>query len=113
RLVAVIGMEPPSCFEANATGNEKGKVLDSIRILTAGKVRSDVVRAQYAAGTVNGTTFRSYREEPNVNPASSTETYVALRLGIENWRWAGVPFYLRTGKALATKKSEVIVRFKQ
>ncbi len=113
QILTLIGMEPPSCFEANATRNEKGKVLDAIRSFTPDAVRKDVVRAQYAAGTADGKEIHDYWHEPNVSPVSSTETYVALRLTIDNWRWAGVPFYLRTGKALTAKKSEVIVRFKQ
>ena len=110
QLLTLIAMEPPTCFQANATRNEKAKVLDSVHSIAP---RTDVVRAQYAAGTIDGKSMPAYVKESNVNPASSTETYLALRLLIENWRWAGVPFYLRTGKALAVKKSEVIVRFKQ
>ncbi len=113
QLLTLIAMEPPSCFEANATRNEKGKVLDAIRSFSPEAVRRDVVRAQYSAGTADGKAMPDYWHEPHVSPVSSTETYVALRLTIDNWRWAGVPFYLRTGKALAAKKSEVIVRFKQ
>jgi glucose-6-phosphate 1-dehydrogenase len=113
QVMTLIAMEPPSCFEANATRNEKEKILDAIHSFSRDRLHSDVVRAQYAAGSVDGKSFAAYREEPNVNPGSSTETYVALRLMIDNWRWAGVPFYLRTGKALAARKSEVIVRFKQ
>ena len=109
QMLTLIAMEPPACFEANATRNEKAKVLDSVRSITP---RMDVVRAQYSGGTVNGKLLPAYVQESNVNPASTTETYVALRLLIENWRWAGVPFYLRTGKRLAVKKSEVIIRFK-
>ncbi len=113
QLLTLVAMEPPTCFEANATRTEKGKVLDTIRSITPESVNSDVVRAQYAAGNVNGKAFPAYSQEPRVGPTTSTETYVALRLMIDNWRWAGVPFYLRTGKALAVKKSEVVVRFKQ
>jgi glucose-6-phosphate 1-dehydrogenase len=113
QVMTLIAMEPPSCFEANATRNEKGKILDAIHSFSRERLHSDVVRAQYAAGTVDGKSVPAYRDEPNVNPGSSTETYVALRLMIDNWRWAGVAFYLRTGKALATRKSQVIVRFKQ
>ena len=113
QVMTLIAMEPPSCFEANATRNEKGKVLDAIHSFSRERLHSDVVRAQYAAGRVDGKPVPAYRDEQNVNPGSSTETYVALRLMIDNWRWAGVPFYLRTGKALATRKSQVIVRFKQ
>ena len=109
QLLTLIAMEPPTCFQSNATRNEKAKVLDSVSRVNP---RTDVVRAQYAAGTIDGKSMPAYTQENNVNAASSTETYVALRLHIENWRWAGVPFFLRTGKALAVRKSEVIVRFK-
>jgi glucose-6-phosphate 1-dehydrogenase len=110
QLLTLIAMEPPTCFQANETRNEKAKVLDSVSNINP---CTDVVRAQYAAGKIGAKSMPAYRQESNVDPGSSTETYVALRLHIENWRWAGVPFYLRTGKALAVKKSEVIVRFKQ
>jgi glucose-6-phosphate 1-dehydrogenase len=110
QLLTLIAMEPPSCFQANATRNEKAKVLDSVHSVAP---RTDVVLAQYSAGAIDGKSMPAYVQESNVNPASTTETYVALRFRIENWRWAGVPFYLRTGKALAAKKSEVVVRFKQ
>ncbi len=113
QVLTLIAMEPPSCFEANATRNEKEKILDAIQSFSPDRLHSDVVRAQYAAGTVNGKSFPAYREEPDVDRGSSTETYVALRLMVDNWRWAGVPFYLRTGKALAARKSQVIVRFKE
>lgn len=113
QLLTLIAMEPPSCFEANVTRNEKSKVLDSIRIFTPETVRTDVVRAQYGPGSLNGKPMPAYWQEPHVSPVTSTETYVAMRLIIDNWRWAGVPFFLRTGKALSTKKSEVIVRMKQ
>lgn len=113
QVLTLIAMEPPSCFDANATRNEKGKILDAIHSFSRDRLHSDVVRAQYAAGVADGKHLRAYREEPDVTPGSSTETYVALRLMIDNWRWAGVPFYLRTGKALAARKSQVIVRFKQ
>ena len=109
QLLTLIAMEPPTCFQSNATRNEKAKVLDSVSRVNP---RTDVVRAQYAAGTIDRKSMPAYTQENNVNAASSTETYVALRLHIENWRWAGVPFFLRTGKALAVRKSEVIVRFK-
>src|SRR5262249_52358036 len=75
--------------------------------------RRNVVRGQYGAGTVNGRPIKAYRASPDVVPDSSTETYVALKIAMDNWRWAGVPFYLRTGKALATRRSEIVIRFKQ
>jgi glucose-6-phosphate 1-dehydrogenase len=113
QLLTLIAMEPPTCFEANASRNEKQKVLDSVHRFTPERARLNVVRAQYGAGAVQGKPFAGYRGEPDVARDSMTETYVALKLGIENWRWVGVPFYLRTGKALPEKKTEIVVRFKQ
>src|SRR5258706_14762143 len=113
QLLALPAMEPPTCFEANASRNEKGKVLEAVRKFTHETARQDVVRAQYGPGMVQGKPVRAYREEPDVAPNAMTETYVAMKLGIENWRWAGVPFYLRTGKALASKCSEIVIQFKQ
>jgi glucose-6-phosphate 1-dehydrogenase len=92
---------------------EKSKLLHSVRHLDAKHVQQDVVRAQYAAGTVEGQPVVAYRQAANVNPNSTTETYVAMKLMIDNWRWAGVPFYLRTGKALARRRTEVVIQFKQ
>jgi glucose-6-phosphate 1-dehydrogenase len=113
QLVALTAMEPPTCFEANASRNEKGKVLEAVRKFTPETARQNTVRAQYGPGVVAGKSFRAYRDEPDVAPNSMTETYVAMKLSIENWRWAGVPFYLRTGKALAAKCSEIVIQFKQ
>jgi glucose-6-phosphate 1-dehydrogenase len=113
QLLTLTAMEPPTCFEANATRNEKSKVLDAARNFTAETVRANVVRAQYGPGVIDGTTFPAYRDEPDVARNSTTETYVAMKLAIENWRWAGVPFYLRTGKALAARRSEVVIQFRQ
>ena len=112
QLLALTAMEPPTCFEANASRNEKGKVLEAVGRFTAETARQNVVRAQYAPGVVEGEPVRAYREEPDVDPNSMTETYIAMKLTIENWRWAGVPFYLRTGKALTAKCSEIIIQFK-
>jgi glucose-6-phosphate 1-dehydrogenase len=113
QLLTLTAMEPPTCFDANASRNEKSKVLDAIRHFTPKSAREDVVRAQYDAGSVNGKMYRAYREEPNVAANSVTETYIALKLRIDNWRWAGVPFYLRTGKALGAKRSDIVIQFKQ
>ena len=113
QLLALTAMEPPTCFEARATRNEKGKVLEAVRRFTPETARQNVVRAQYGPGAVEGSPVVGYREAPDVAPNSMTETHVAMKLGIENWRWAGVPFYLRTGKALATKCSEIVIQFKQ
>jgi glucose-6-phosphate 1-dehydrogenase len=113
QLLTLTAMEPPTCFQANATRNEKGKVLEAIRTFTRETARQNVVRAQYGPGLIDGKMVPAYREEPDVDPDSVTETYVAMKLTIENWRWAGVPFYLRTGKRLAAKHSEILIRFKQ
>jgi glucose-6-phosphate 1-dehydrogenase len=113
QLLALTAMEPPARFDADAVRGEKAKVLDSINPFDPQKVLARTVRAQYAAGTVKDKAVLGYRESPNVRPDSTTETYAALRLSIDNWRWAGVPFYLRTGKALAARKSEIAIKFKQ
>jgi glucose-6-phosphate 1-dehydrogenase len=113
QLLAFIAMEPPVSFDATAVRTEKSKVLASVRPLTAEDVGRFVVRGQYGSGTVDDRKFKAYREEPGVVHDSRTETYVALRLMIDNWRWAGVPFYLRTGKAMASRKTEIAIKFKQ
>jgi glucose-6-phosphate 1-dehydrogenase len=113
QLLEIVAMEPPSCFAADAVRTEKGKVLEAVHRLGDDDLLRTVVRGQYTAGTVGGKPVKAYRASANVAPDSTTETYVALKLMIDNWRWAGVPFYLRTGKALATRRSEVVIRFKQ
>jgi glucose-6-phosphate 1-dehydrogenase len=112
QLLALTAMEPPTRFEADAVRNEKLKAIEAIHPLTADVVRTDVVRAQYTAGRVNGKAVGAYRAAPGVAPNSTTETYVAMRLMIDNWRWAGVPFYLRTGKALGARRTEIAIKFK-
>ncbi|GGC54391.1 glucose-6-phosphate dehydrogenase [Chelatococcus reniformis] len=112
QLLSLVAMEPPSRFEAGAVRAEKAEVLDAISHYTDEQALANSVRASYGAGTVNGETVVGYREAPDVSPTSTTETYVALKLHIDNWRWAGVPFYLRTGKALSARKSEVAIKFK-
>jgi glucose-6-phosphate 1-dehydrogenase len=109
QLLGMIGMEPPISFAADAVRAKKTEVLHAIHPI----VPADAVRGQYGAGTVLGKDVRAYRHEPNVAPDSATETYVALKLGIDNWRWAGVPFYLRTGKALSAHTTEIAVQFRQ
>ncbi len=109
QLLAMIGMEPPISFNAEAVRTKKTELLAAIHPISPG----DAVRGQYRAGTVNGKRIPDYRGEPNVAPHSATETYVALKLGIDNWRWAGVPFYLRTGKALSTRATEISVQFRK
>ena len=109
QVLALVAMEEPGRLEAEAVRNEKVKVLKALRPMSAERVCSDVVRAQYLAGPARD---RGYREEPGVDPASTTETYVAIRALIDNWRWSGVPFLLRTGKALPERYSEVVLRFR-
>jgi glucose-6-phosphate 1-dehydrogenase len=112
QLLALTAMEPPSCFEAYAVRSEKLKAIEAIHPLNKDAVAADVVRGQYLAGRVKGKPVTAYREAPGVSPQSFTETYVAMRLAIDNWRWAGVPFYLRTGKALAARKTEIAIKFR-
>jgi glucose-6-phosphate 1-dehydrogenase len=109
QLLSMVSMEPPNSFDAEAVRNEKAKLLQAIHPVR----HQDVVRGQYAAGTVQGHPVAAYRDEPNVAHDSTTETYVALRLQIDNWRWAGVPFYLRTGKSLHGRQTEVVVHFRK
>ncbi len=112
QITSLVALEPPATFDATAVRNEKIKVLRSIRPFTEESVRRDVVRAQYAAGEIGGKPEAAYREEPGVSPVSQTETFVAAKLDIDNWRWAGVPFYLRTGKHLARRVTEVVIQFR-
>ena len=111
-LVSLTAMEPPNSFDSEPLRDEKTKVLRAIRPFTAEDVANCAVRGQYGAGTLEGKSVPGYRTEPNVDPKSGTETYVALQLAIDNWRWAGVPFYLRTGKRMAERVTEIAIRFK-
>jgi glucose-6-phosphate 1-dehydrogenase len=112
QLLALLTMEPPSSFDANGVRDEKLKVLEAIVPPSPGDVPSMAVRAQYGPGVVGGKRVLGYREEEGVDPHSRTETYAALRLHVSNWRWAGVTFYLRTGKQLARKVTEIVVTLK-
>jgi len=112
QLLSLIAMEPPNSFAADAVRTEKTKVLEAVVPLDYDEVLRNVVRGQYAAGIIRGTPVVAYREAEGVSPASMTETYVALRLGIDNWRWAGVPFFLRTGKSMSRRTSEIAIQFK-
>jgi glucose-6-phosphate 1-dehydrogenase len=112
QLLALLAMEPPIAFEANRLRDEKLKVLEAIVPPTVEQVPQMSVRAQYAEGVSGGKPVSGYREEEGVDPDSRTETYAALRLHVSNWRWAGVPFYLRTGKRLARKVTEIAVTLK-
>ncbi|MGA7569649.1 MAG: glucose-6-phosphate dehydrogenase [Candidatus Aquilonibacter sp.] len=111
-LLALVAMEPPSSSDADAIRNEKFKVLESIEQPDVSEVQAMSARGQYGPGVINGKPVQGYRQEPDVNPQSNTETFASVRLTVENWRWAGVPFYLRSGKRLAKKMSEIAVTFK-
>ena len=113
QLLSLVAMEPPTRFEADAVRSEKAHALDAIHFPRDGSALRDCVRAQYRAGRIGDTEIPDYRREKDVSPGSTTETYVALKLMIDNWRWAGVPFYLRTGKALGTRRTEVAIEFRQ
>jgi len=113
QLLAITAMEPPNRFDADAVRAEKAKVIQAIKPFDEMRAARDVVRGQYAAGSVGGDAVPGYRSERDVAPTSMTETYVALRLKIDNFRWAGVPFYIRTGKRMATRRTEIAIHFKQ
>jgi glucose-6-phosphate 1-dehydrogenase len=112
QLLCAIGMEPPINSHADAIRDEKLKVLRSLKPWTAETLAQDVIRGQYAAGAIQGQAVPGYREELGVSPDSRTETFVALRTEISNWRWAGVPFYIRTGKRLAGRDARIVVNFR-
>ena len=113
QLLAITAMEPPNTFDADALRAEKAKVIEAIKPFDAMRAARDVVRGQYGAGTLDGREMVGYRQENGVSPTSMTETYVALRLKIDNFRWAGVPFYIRTGKRMAVRRTEIAIHFKQ
>lgn len=112
QLLALTAMEPPAAFGADAIRDEKIKVLGAIRPWTPDEALRNSVRGQYEAGEIDGQPVPGYRDEENVAPDSTTETYVALKLYVDNWRWAGVPFYLRTGKRMSCRSTEVAIYFK-
>jgi glucose-6-phosphate 1-dehydrogenase len=105
-------MEPPIAAQADDIRNEKLKVLRSLKPWTPETLQQHVVRGQYTRGNVGGAAVPGYLEEPGVNPGSNTETFVALRTEIANWRWAGVPFYIRTGKRLGARDARIVVNFR-
>ncbi len=113
QLVAMTAMEAPNSFGADAVRSEKAKVIEAIKICSSEEVQCTAIRGQYKSGSVDGTPVEGYREEPDVSPESDVETYAAMKLMIENWRWCGVPFYIRTGKRLAKRKTQIAVRFKE
>ena len=112
QVLAVCAMEPPADLDATSVRDEKVKALRAIRPYETGEVARNVVRAQYGKGWVEGEEVVAYRKEEGVDPKSATDTYVAMRLEVDNWRWAGVPFYIRTGKRLPKRLTEVALTFK-
>ena len=112
QLVGLTAMEPPARFDAEWVRSERAKTIEALRPITFEEVCGDVVRAQYEDGNVGNRRISAYRGTSGVDSNSATETYVAMRLFVDNWRWAGVPFYLRTGKALAARRTEIAIRFK-
>lgn len=112
QLLSLVAMEPPATFEADALRDEKVKVLRALAPLSPERIRTDVIRGQYGPGWVAARQVPGYRAEPEVDPASETETYIAARFEIDDWRWAGVPFYVRTGKRLPKRASEIAVQFR-
>ncbi|HWX39147.1 MAG TPA: glucose-6-phosphate dehydrogenase [Candidatus Sulfotelmatobacter sp.] len=115
QLTSLVAMEPPAAFDATAVRNEKIKVVQSIRPFTPESIAKDVVRGQYGPGSSLGDSSKlaGYREEPGVAKTSATETFMAASLQIDNWRWAGVPFYLRTGKRLPSRLTEIAIQFRR
>ena len=113
QLISLTAMEPPISFEANAVRDEQAKILHAIQPFTAEDVLSKTVRGQYGDGVVEGKRLPAYRTEEGVPPDSRTETFVAMKLLIDNWRWAGVPFYLRTGKRLPSRNTHVVIEFRR
>ena len=113
QLISLTSMEPPISFEANAVRDEQAKILHAIQPFTSEEVLSKTVRGQYGDGTMNGQRVPAYRAEKGVPPDSRTETFVAMKLLIDNWRWAGVPFYLRTGKRLPGRNTHVVIQFRR
>jgi glucose-6-phosphate 1-dehydrogenase len=113
QLLSLVAMEPPATFDAEALRDEKVKVLRAIEPMNPDTVAANVVRGQYGPGWVTAEPANGYRSEPEVDPESETETYVAARLFVDDWRWAGVPFYLRAGKRLPKRATEIAVQFKQ
>jgi glucose-6-phosphate 1-dehydrogenase len=113
QLLSLVAMEPPTRFDAHSVRSEKADVLAAIQTQSEAEAIRNSVRGQYSGGLIGGTAIEDYGKTEDVRSGSTTETYAALKLTIDNWRWAGVPFYLRTGKALGIKRTEVAIKFKQ
>ena len=112
QILCLIAMEPPVSISSESVRDEKLKVLKSLQSFTKENIRIDSVRAQYTDGISKGETACSYQDEDGVDTQKNTETFVALKVAINNWRWSGVPFYIRTGKRMESKSSEIVVRYK-
>ena len=112
QLVGLVAMEPPTVIDANAIRNEMLKVFQSIRPMKRETLHENIVRGQYTQSHIRGEEITGYREEEGVSPDSRTETFVALKLNIDNWRWSGIPFYIRTGKKLPTSATEIVINFR-
>lgn len=112
QVTSLIAMEPPASLSANAVRDEKAKAMQTVRPLPFDQIDQFVVRGQYGSGKVLGDTVPGYREEPGVDPKSSTETFAGLKLYLDNWRWSGVPFYMRSGKRLQKDVTEIAIQFK-
>jgi len=112
QLLCLVGMEPPTDLAADSVRDEKVKVIRALRLMSAQEVAQNVVRGQYREGAINGKNVVSYRTEERVSATSMTETYVALKAHVDNWRWADVPFYIRVGKRLPKAGTEIAVQFK-
>jgi glucose-6-phosphate 1-dehydrogenase len=112
QIIGLVGMEPPVVIDADAIRYEKLKVFQSLRPIKSEEVSKQVIRGQYTASTIKGESITAYREENGVDSDSHTETYVAMKFFIDNWRWAGIPFYIRTGKRLPIKVTEIVIEFK-
>jgi glucose-6-phosphate 1-dehydrogenase len=113
QLLTLVAMEPPSSFQASSLHDEQAKLLQAVTPIDPASCGVSTVRAQYGGGRLGGEAVPGYLEEPRVDAGSSTETYAALTVSVDNWRWAGVPFYLRTGKRMAAKRTEVVIRFRR
>src|SRR5262249_38314051 len=113
QLLCLTAMEPPISLSADAVRDEKVKVLKSLRRMEKSMVREGVVRGQYSRGFVKGEEVIPYREEPDVAKDSTVDTYVAMKVFVDNWRWGGVPFYVRAGKRLARRVTEIAIQFKK